>query len=206
MGLQVGEPAVVDAKQLGELEFLSIEARTAIGSLPSDELDGLAARLLESDRPREAHVVTPFLLPIRQAVWWTCLCVWNSCRNNGTAVELSSLKAVLQWVCRPTAVNVENAAAAAKHAEQFSPLLPAGICASAIELIGPLYSIEQLPDDGDESNVTAIPTKHAYRAAKTLLGASDFSIGLAKKRGQGSSSWQLAQFGVDLAAGKIPWV
>jgi len=72
-------------------------------------------------------------LPVREGVWWGCLCMQQGCGDQLTPEERAAATAAVQWVLQPT----EECRAAAKGpAEVAGPATPAGALAMAVTQLG----------------------------------------------------------------------
>jgi hypothetical protein len=60
-------------------------------------------------------------LPIREAVWWGCLCVWKSCRPHPPEKEAAALEAVVHWVIEPAEEHRRLAETAGQKAGADTP-------------------------------------------------------------------------------------
>jgi hypothetical protein len=67
-------------------------------------------------------------LPVREAVWWGCLCMQHACGDNLTSVDRAAAIAAVRWVDEPTE---ESRAAATAPADAADPASPAGTLARA---------------------------------------------------------------------------
>jgi hypothetical protein len=72
-------------------------------------------------------------LPLREGVWWGCLCMQHACGNRLPAPEYAAARAAVQWVLQPTE---ESRAAAKAPAEAAGPATPAGALAISVTLSG----------------------------------------------------------------------
>lgn len=65
--------------------------------------EGFLAALRENRRYHEALQFLAFALPMREAVWWTCVCVETAPSGaTSTVNERAALDAAVQWVVDPT--------------------------------------------------------------------------------------------------------
>lgn len=70
-----------------------------------------------------------YALPVREAVWWGCLCMQHACGDKLTPVDKSAAIAAVRWVDQPTE---ETRAAAIAPAQAAGPASPAGTLARAV--------------------------------------------------------------------------
>jgi hypothetical protein len=92
------------------------------------------AALLENKKCVDAIDFIAHALPLREAVWWGCLCMQHALGDQLSPAERSAATAVVQWVMQPS----EEARAAAKAlAEQNGPGTPAGALAMAVGQAAP---------------------------------------------------------------------
>jgi hypothetical protein len=76
-------------------------------------------------------------LPLREGVWWGCLCMQHVFGNDLPEPARAAGKAVVQWVLQPSE---ENRTAAKDPGEAAGPVTPAGALAMAIGQNGPVSS------------------------------------------------------------------
>ena len=77
-------------------------------------------------------------LPLREAVWWGCLCFQHACGNAMSAPDKGAVTAAVQWVLQPS----DSTRAAAKvQGEAAGPATVAGALAMAAYLTGPGFAI-----------------------------------------------------------------
>jgi hypothetical protein len=67
-------------------------------------------------------------LPVREAIWWGCLCMQHACGDNLTPVDKAAAIAAVRWVDQPTE---ERRTAAMAPADAANPASPAGTLARA---------------------------------------------------------------------------
>ena len=203
MALQLGDRAIESAKAFSSLHVLKEDARNALASADDLQLSYLPAQLMEAGKVDEAATILPYLLPIRQAVWWGCLCAWNSCQTQSDGLWTAALEASVHWVMWPSVPQVERARKVVGHLEGDDP---AGMCVRAVELIGPFFEGDAPSQDVDESSLPMTRPTQLVRAATTLLGAARLSIPWAHENQRPASKAQIVQIGLDVAEGRSPWV
>ena len=71
--------------------------------LQDDDLDGRSylERLMAHQLYADAIRFLAQILPKRQAVWWACMCAWQSCRPSPPTEVLGSFRRALRWVLDP---------------------------------------------------------------------------------------------------------
>lgn len=88
-------------------------------------------RLIEAECYRDAYRLMACSMSLREAVWWGCLCVWDSGRTDALRLtegappwsvkEESALNATVNWVRRPAQETLEKTVAAAKAIGASAP-------------------------------------------------------------------------------------
>lgn len=111
---------------------LSSEARKLLqdGMTPGAFLDALLAK-------KQNVAAIDFMahaLPLREGVWWGCLCMQHAIGDNLTAPERGAATAAVQWVLQP---GDETRAAAKSPSEAAGPGTAAGALAMAVSSTGP---------------------------------------------------------------------
>lgn len=188
-----GEPVAPDPAGLARVPMLSERARgvasdaLATKRSTADLLRSLIGQGLDLDALR----IAPFVLPIRQAVWWGCLWAWHATGPAPQEAEEKSIAASVRWVQQPTAKHVAAAEASWPAASLQSP---AGCCARATSLAGFLL---------DERS--GIVSGQPLGAAKMLAGGAMVAVESAKERQIAASPMQLVTFAIDVAQNAVPW-
>lgn len=72
-------------------------------------------------------------LPVREAIWWGCLCLQHATDGDLSPPDKAACKAAVQWVMQPTE---ENRAAAQAPAQEAGLATPAGQLALATNQTG----------------------------------------------------------------------
>lgn len=181
-----GHCAVGASRQVLEFVPLSEAAR----SLVAANINGadLMNRLLEADLEVDAITLTPFLLPIRQAVWWGCLNAWHACGSDPAALEDDALGAAVRWVRTPTQVEGQMAEKAALADECNSP---GSCCAMAAGWAG-------FQNPSGTWVHRDVPV-----AARLIAGAVLLCLG--KPNGKGLKRRQTLGWAIDVAQGSNRW-
>lgn len=78
---------------------LSQAARAHLGKdmTPSQVIE----RLLGQELYEDALKFTVHVLPVRDAVWWGCLCAWRKVRPEPPELEKEAFRACLRWIQKP---------------------------------------------------------------------------------------------------------
>jgi hypothetical protein len=63
-------------------------------------------------------------LPVREGIWWGCLCLQHACGENLTPADRAACIAVVQWVTQPSE---QTRAAVKAPADVAGPASPAGV-------------------------------------------------------------------------------
>lgn len=127
--------------------------------LRDDMMPGTFLSLLEQKQLyKDAIRFVAYLLPKRQAVWWGCLCVWETVRPTPPATIDLALQAAVRWVQEPSE---ENRRAAEAPGKAVGVSVPAGAVALAAFWSGGSMSRPDLP----------IVPPPPLLTAKTIAGA-----------------------------------
>lgn len=86
------------------------------------------ATLLENKRHIDAIEFMAHALPVREGIWWGCLCMQHALGDDLPPPDRTAATAVVQWVMQPTE---ENRAAARAPADAAPPPSVAGALALA---------------------------------------------------------------------------
>ncbi|QDU60648.1 hypothetical protein Pan216_14950 [Planctomycetes bacterium Pan216] len=186
-----GEPAITDGLALTEKRLLSLDARKIVRSFAPEDFAKLPETLLNGDLISDALKVTPFVLPLRDAVWWGCLCAWHASNRKTSGVQHDLIETVVRWVIEPSRPQLQEVGGAWR-ADRLRT--PGGCCARAAELAG------RLSDDQ-----TTLKPRNAFGAAKTLVAASQMALVAAHRNAVAVSETQLVLFGLDVATGRATW-
>jgi hypothetical protein len=105
---------------------LDVEAKPLLrdGMKPHEFL----AALTEQKKFVEAIDFMAHALPVREGIWWGCLCMQHAVGDRLSPPERAAATAVVRWVMQPTE---ETRTAAKAPAEAADPLSPAGALAMA---------------------------------------------------------------------------
>lgn len=144
------------------------------------------ARLFEARLDLDLVRVLPYLLPIRQAVWWGCLCAWHV-REQRPAEQQQALEAAIAWVLAPTAAAGRVALTAADRAQLNNA---AGCCARAAGAAGHQADSRSPWQPGQ-----------LLLAARSAQGAALF----AQAQRPATHHLQFATFGLQVARGEAHW-
>src|SRR5579864_2694697 len=84
--------------------------------------------LIENKKYIDAIDFMAHALPVREGIWWGCLCMQHAVGDRLSPPERVAAAAVVRWVMQPTE---ETRTAARAPAEAADPLSPAGALAMA---------------------------------------------------------------------------
>ena len=99
------------------------------------------AVLIEKNKLIEAIDFVAHALPVREGIWWSCLCLQHSVGAKLTPEEKTAAKAVVNWLKQPT----EENRMAAKDAAGSDPMSVAGTVARAVAATGGSMYPPELP-------------------------------------------------------------
>jgi hypothetical protein len=102
----------------------------------------LVAALLENKKYPDAIDFMAHALPVREGIWWGCLCMQHALGDNLSPPDRAAATAAVKWLMQPTEKNRAAATAPAMAAE---PLSPAGALAMAVSLTGGSIHPPELP-------------------------------------------------------------
>jgi hypothetical protein len=91
------------------------------------------AALIENKKFLDAMDFLAHALPVREGIWWGCLCMQHALGDNLSPPDRAAATAAVQWLFQPTE---ENRAAAKAPAAAAGPMSPAGALAMAASLTG----------------------------------------------------------------------
>jgi hypothetical protein len=91
------------------------------------------AVLMENKKYVDAIHFMAHALPMREGIWWGCLCMQHACGDGLNPPERAAATAAVQWVMQPTE---ENRRAAKAPADAAPPPSVAGALAMAAFLTG----------------------------------------------------------------------
>lgn len=111
--------------------YLSKEARRLLrpGMNPREFVDALS----ENKQYLAAIDFIAHSLPVREAIWWGCLCLQRTCGDKLEPWERRALRLTVQWVLEP---NEFNRAATKQPADVLGPGSAAGCLAAAASQTG----------------------------------------------------------------------
>src|SRR6202166_4505677 len=130
---------------MAQTTLINIQAATAAEICANFDLAGAAKKLLrdgmtpqefvtvlvENKRFLEAIDFMAHALPVRETIWWGCLCMQHALGDNLTPVDKAAAMAAVRWIEQPTE---ENRTAAMAPADAAGPSSPAGTLARAASL------------------------------------------------------------------------
>lgn len=98
--------------------------------------------LIEKKRYIDAIDFMAHALPVREGIWWGCLCLQHACGDNLEPPDRIAATAAVEWLMRPTE---QNRAAAKAPGLAAEPVSPAGALAMAASLTGGSIHPPELP-------------------------------------------------------------
>lgn len=156
-------------------------------TMPADFLQLLIAR----ERFADAMRVFPYIVGVRQSVWWACLCSWHGVNRAPAPGEDEAFAAVVQWLQAPSEPHYEVAVAIASKDVVATPV---EYCTRAISWAGYMKSPE-----GPWQAIDPLA------AATTALASSFLAMHHAGKNGVPADEKQLLKMGLAVADGNAAW-
>jgi hypothetical protein len=101
-----------------------------------------ASALIESDHCIDAIEFMAHALPVRECIWWGCLCMQHALGDDLSPPDRAAATAAVQWLMQPTE---ENRAVAGASAEAAPPPSVAGALARAAFHTGGSIAPPNLP-------------------------------------------------------------
>jgi hypothetical protein len=147
-------------------------------------------RLTEEGCWQDAARVLAFHLPMREAIWWGCLCAWHVIPSERSVVEQQALAAALRWVVEPD------------EDHRLSARLPgerAGIRTTAGCLATATYWSGGSPPDQPSLKPSPLLGNRLVLAAVFLAAVRDAPMRC------GQRFCDFTQFGLHILAGERPW-
>lgn len=143
--------------------------------------------LCQEGRLADAVVFLAHALPQREAVWWGCLCLWQTMRPSPPPAVDAALAAVVRWVREPSEPHCQ----AAQRAVDAAGEAPVGFLARAVTFCAASLTPPGLP---------VVPPP-PYLAHATISGA----LQMAAARGGDRRLRDFLHWGTDVAEGKNRW-
>ena len=131
-------------------------------------------------------------LPLREAVWWGCLCVQHACGSSLSPSERKTCAAAAQWVLEPTK---ENCAATHAPAQTAEPASTTGRLARAVSQIDGTFVS---PNSPPVSPVPFAPAKEVAVAVKLASVKVDPVKNIDTQR-------LFLELGIGVADGRFVW-
>jgi hypothetical protein len=100
------------------------------------------AALVEKKRFSDAIDFLAHALPVREGIWWGCLCMQHALGDNLEPPDRAAATAAVQWLMQPVE---EHRAAAKAQGMATGPLSSAGALAKAVGLTGGSLHPPELP-------------------------------------------------------------
>ncbi|OAI41313.1 hypothetical protein AYO40_03395 [Planctomycetaceae bacterium SCGC AG-212-D15] len=164
-------------------------------SLLTDSLgvDDFFLLLRERRLYADALRVAAYALPLREAIWWGCLCAWQFYRPQLPAAADHALKVVVAWVQEPAEETRREAPTAADRAGLATP---AGALARAVFLSGGSISLPGLPEVSPEPFLA-----NKFVAVAVLAASWEAHPKPIAERQQ-----QYLKLATDVGDGRFPWL
>jgi hypothetical protein len=129
-------------------------------------------------------------LPLREAVWWGCLCFQHACANSMSAPDKGAATAAVQWVLQPS----DSTRGAAKvQAEAAGPASVAGALAMAAYQTGPGFASPGRPP------IPAPP----FGTAKSVANAVKLACTKSEPARMIETQKSFVELGIGVAAGRF---
>ncbi len=136
------------------------QARLQTGMRPRE----FVGALVSSKQYLAAIDFLAHLLPMRESVWWGCLCLQHACGGNYSEVDKAACRAAAEWVMRPE----EGVRAAAKvPGEAAGPGSAAGALAMAVYQTGGNIAPPKAPPMGPAPYACSKAVSRAVKLAST---------------------------------------
>ncbi len=159
---------------MNQAPLTKIRAATAAEVCANFDLDGEGRKLLRNGMTPQEFVTAliekkrnvtaidfmAHALPVREGIWWGCLCMQHALGDGLSPLDRAAATAAVQWVMRPTE---ENRTAAKAPAEAADPMSPAGPLAMAANQTGGSIFPPNLPF---KPHPPFAPAKAVARAVK----------------------------------------
>lgn len=175
-------PGLTDVPLTGDARALLSSAPT-----PADFLQ----LLIQKEHFADALCVFPFVVGIRQAVWWACLCCWHGVNRSPAPGEDAAFAALVRWLQAPTPQNHQAAVAIASNDAIATPVEH---CTRAVAWAGFMKSAEGPWE-----------TVEPRAVAKTVAGCVFLSLAQAGQNGVPADEKQLLKLGLAVADGALAW-
>ena len=169
---------------------LSEDARNLIQ--PRQASDAFLAVLIEGQFYLDALRFVAYKLPKREAVWWACLCLWQTYRTEPEKKTSDALEALVRWVQEP---NEENRRAADAAGKVAGVATPEGSLAAAVFFSGGSISLPDCPE------VEPAPLATAQNVASAVVVASKKT----KPDRIAEHQRRFLVLAADVASGRVPW-
>lgn len=120
--------AIAEQTTTQEASAIEIAARCQLSAAAQELLcaeagsSEFADLLLNADKLDDAIRFWAAALPVRQAIWWGSLCVWEAQRDLVTPQIENALYAIVKWIEQPSDENRRAAAALIKPLGAATPL------------------------------------------------------------------------------------
>jgi hypothetical protein len=130
-------------------------------------------------------------LPLREAVWWGCLCVQHACGRSLSPAEKNACTAAVQWVLQPIE---QNRVAAESLVEASEPGSASGRLAMAVNQSGENCSSHH-----------AAPPPVAFASAKAVAAAVKLASTKVDPVKSVDTQRLFLELGIGVAEGRFVW-
>jgi hypothetical protein len=196
----------LELRRVSNLPLIKVNAATAAEVCARVYLDKKALKLLSPTMTPRAFVealvekqeylagidFVAHALPARDAIWWGCLCLQQTCGDKLEPWEKAASRAAVQWVLQP---NDANRAAAKRPAEVLGLGSPAGALAAAANQTGGSIAPPNAPPVPPSPLAPARAVAIAVKVASTK---ADPAAILTTQR-------SFIDLGIGVAEGRFPW-
>lgn len=152
----------------------------------------LIAPLLERGLERDGLILAPYVLPLRSAAWWACLCVRQGLAAAPTGAEYWALRETVLWARTPTK---EQSNRLRRFVQDCPRKTIPWYCARGAMLSG------WAPPD-----MSTLEDCKPTLAARNLLAGVYLSLGSARRHGIAATTRQFVAFAEDVANQQVPWI
>lgn len=186
----LGPVAIREMSEIDQGVQISSEARRLIPGCTS--VEQFLRTLVEKGLDVDAIQLFPYLVPIRKAIWWACICSWHGSAGRLQDPEDAAFRAVVRWVQAPSERQVKDAQAAA---ETENTDAAGGYCARAVVWAGYLSS----PEGPWKANDPRV-------AAKVCAGCVLLALSSASDNGVPSNLRQMLKLAFAVSDDSLPWI
>lgn len=186
----LGPVAIRDLNEIDQGVQISSEARRLIAGCTS--VEQLLKTFVEKGLDVDAIQLFPYLVPVRKAIWWACICSWHGSAGRPQESEDAAFRAVVRWVQAPSERQMKQAQTAADGEKTDAA---GGYCARAIVWAGFLAS----PEGPWKANDPRV-------AAKICAGCVLLALSNASDNGIPSNMRQMLKLAFAVSDDSLPWI